>query len=591
LIDIVTALLLFLVIASWAYWLIAGWWVHTHFRTHSAHNPDFAPPISILKPIKGLDAEAYQNLASFCRQDYPEFEIIFAVSDPADPAIPAIERLQQDFPECSIRLLVAPDTLVNRKVSLLHAMEAQARYPVLAVSDSDMRVTPDYLWRVSAPLADPTIGLITCLYRGEDPHTLTARLEALYIGVTYLPSVLVGRRFLSMRFALGASITLRREDLKRIGGFASVGDYLADDYQLGEHIADLGLRVELSDYIVADVLGPTTFREQWNREVRWAQCTRVSRPLEYPGLILTFSTPLAIGLALVSGLGPLGLGPLLVSLLLRWAVAWQVTAETGNRALRRWFFWLPLRDMLSALVWCVGLVGRHVTWRGETFVLHSNGRLEPLPSAEERAARPGPLRRAILFMDRIMRRRLHIYEYSQDDGCLLRLAIRPNDREVTLADGTHVHEGAPVGELHLWNEHLPPMPEDGPNLRWGLAFGRQMKQSLADLAAHLESDPSLEEVPALRGVASFGSPYEMGHWTAMLEHWGFELVYGPGPDGTWSRLATWAEDQYAKGIAWAFNPPGARDLRLAATRRDQIWMSRQTLVSRYLINKQGPKYT
>jgi hypothetical protein len=208
-----------------------------------------------------------------------------------------------------------------------------------------------------------------------------------------------------------------------------------------------------------------------------------------------------------------------------------------------------------------------------------------LPSAEERAARPNLLQHAILLMDAIMRRSLHIYEYSQDQGCLLRLAIRANDHGVTLADGTHVREGMPVGELHLWNEHLPPMPKDGPDMAWGLAFGRRMKQSLAQLAAHLESDPRLEEVQALRGDVSFGSPYELEHWTAMVEHWGFELVSRPGPDGAWSRLANWAEDWYARGIMWAFNPTSARDLRLAEARRDEIWMSRQVLVTRYVRNK------
>jgi ceramide glucosyltransferase len=263
----------------------------------------------------------------------------------------------------------------NRKASILHGLADQARHEVLVVSDSDMRVTPDYLRRVVAPLSDEQIGLVTCPYRGEFPFNLTARLEALYVGSTFLPSVIVARRFLDMRFALGATVALRRSDLARIGGFAAVANYLADDYQLGARVADLGLRVHLSDYVVADVLGATTFRDQWDREVRWARCSRVSRPLEYPGLLLTFSTPLAVTLALITGFATLGWLTLLISVLVRWLVAWQVAGYTGDQVVRQWLVWLPVRDMLSALVWCAGGLGRRVTWRGEEFSLRPNGRM------------------------------------------------------------------------------------------------------------------------------------------------------------------------------------------------------------------------
>jgi ceramide glucosyltransferase len=356
------ALLFLCAVASWVYWLLACWWVRGFFR-HARSNPDpsFTPPVSILKPVKGLDFQAYENFVSFCQQDYPDFELLFGMSDPADPAIPVIERLQHDFPQRSIELLVAQGTRSNRKASVLHHLAGQARHELLVVSDSDMRVTPDYLRQVVAPLADEQIGLVTCPYRGEVPFTLTARLEALYVGSTFLPSVIVARKYLDMRFALGATMALRRSDLARIGGFAAVADYLADDYQLGARVAGLGLRVHLSDYIVASVLGDTTFRDQWDREVRWARCSRVSRTLEYPGLLLTFSTPLAVTLAFVTGFAPLGWWALLISLLVRWLVAWLVAGYTGDQVVRRWLIWLPMRDMLSALVWCAGGLGRSVT--------------------------------------------------------------------------------------------------------------------------------------------------------------------------------------------------------------------------------------
>lgn len=379
-------LLLLLVVAGWLYWLAALGLTRLFFRAGPEPTPDFTPPVSILKPVRGLDAEAYQNFASFCRQDYPQFELIFGVSDAADPAIPVIQRLQQDFPTYSIRLFVAPAIGPNRKASILHHLAAQACHEVLVVSDSDMRVTPDYLRQVVAPLANEQIGLVTCPYRGEKPLTLTARLEALHMSATFLPCVVVARHFLNMRFAMGATLALRRTDLDRLGGFAAVADYLADDFQLAGRVVQMGRRVELSRYVVSSVLGATTFHQEWQREVRWARTNRISRPNEYPGLLLTFSTPLAAALALISGFAPDGRLALAVSLLVRWVVAWLVMGYSGDQATRRWLFWLPVRDMLSAVVWCAGGLGRRITWRGEEFVLQPDGRMQPLLQGTEHLA-------------------------------------------------------------------------------------------------------------------------------------------------------------------------------------------------------------
>jgi ceramide glucosyltransferase len=225
-------------------------------------------------------------------------------------------------------------------------------------------------------LVDPSVGLVTCPYRGAEPRSSAAQLEALHMGATFLPAVLVARQFLAMRFALGATMALRRPDLNRLGGFAALADYLADDYQLGARVAALGLRVHLSDYIIACVLGATDFRDEWNREVRWARTNRVCRPVEYPVMLLTFSTPLALVLALVRQFAEPALMVLLTSVLLRWLIAWAVSGYTGDQEVRRGVLWLPARDLLSAAVWLAGLAGRHVTWRGEKFVLHSDGRLE-----------------------------------------------------------------------------------------------------------------------------------------------------------------------------------------------------------------------
>ncbi len=384
-----SALLLLLIIASWIYWMIACLWVRELISARPRADPSFTPPVSICKPVKGLDFQALENFASFCEQDYSAYEILFAVADPADPAIGVIQQVQRAYPERRIQLVIAPPTAVNRKASHLHDLAAAARYDILVASDSDMRVTPDYLRRVVAPFADARVGLVTCPYRGVLPLTLTARLEALHMDATFLPSVTVARRFLEMHFAMGATIALRRQALERIGGFAAVADFLADDFQLGWRIASQGYRVHLSDYVVACVLGRTTLREQWEREVRWARCNRVSRPLEYPGLLITFSTPLALLLILVAHAAPFALLALGLSLCLRWLVGWLVMGWIGSRAQRWLLVWLPVRDLLSACIWCAGMLGRRIVWRGVEYDVSGDGRLVRHPQRSPHRP-PGP---------------------------------------------------------------------------------------------------------------------------------------------------------------------------------------------------------
>jgi ceramide glucosyltransferase len=371
--------LLSLTAASWAYWLVAGWCVTEFFSEPQPKADDEPPSVSILKPVRGVDSDAYRNFASFLHQDYQApYEVLFGVTDPNDPVLEVVSRLQYEFPKRSVRALVAPQCGPNDKVSVLCHLAQQAQYDTLVICDSDMRVTPDYLQRICSPLRDPNVGLVTTLYRGEQAETLTARLEGLFMGATFLPSALVGRRYLNMRFALGATNALRREVLQEIGGFEALVNYLADDYQLGARVAATGRRVHLSDYTTQSVLGSTTFREQWGREVRWAKCMRVSRPLEYPGWLFILSTPLSAVTAAAMGSLPLGLGLTMGSLALRWLVSWQMARHTRDQLFFRYWYWLPLRDFLSAGVWLAAGMGGHVSWRGRRFALRAGGLLQPL---------------------------------------------------------------------------------------------------------------------------------------------------------------------------------------------------------------------
>ena len=248
------------------------------------------PPVSILKPLKGTDPEIYECFRSHCLQQYPEYEIIFGVSDANDPAIESVKSLQLEFPDRRIQLVVSPKMLgANVKVSNLAQMLPEARYEHLIVNDSDIRVEPDYLRRVIAPLSDSRVGMVTCLYRGVAARTLGSRLEALGISTDFCAGVLAARQLENgIRFGLGSTLAFRRGELEQIGGFASIVNHLADDYELGKRIADLGLAVKLSDVVVETYLPAYRLKDFFAHQLRWARGVRDARAGGYFGLAFTF---------------------------------------------------------------------------------------------------------------------------------------------------------------------------------------------------------------------------------------------------------------------------------------------------------------
>src|SRR5580704_18787276 len=284
------------IVSSSLYYLLCLWSAAKFLRKRAAGEDEPGggtrglPPVSILKPLRGADPEIYESFRSHCLQDYPEYEIIFGVSDPNDPAIESVKALQQEFPDRRIQLLASPKILgANIKVSNLAQMLGEARYDNLIVNDSDIRVEPDYLRRVTAPLADPRVGMVTCLYRGVAGATLGSRLEALGISTDFCAGVLAARQLEGgMRFGLGSTLAFRRAELEKIGGFISFADYLADDYELGKRIASLGLKVELSEVVVETYLPSYRLREFFAHQLRWARGVRDARMGGYLGLIFTF---------------------------------------------------------------------------------------------------------------------------------------------------------------------------------------------------------------------------------------------------------------------------------------------------------------
>jgi ceramide glucosyltransferase len=340
------------------------------------------PPISILKPLKGTDPGMYESLRSHCLQDYRAYEIIFGVSDTDDPAVEIAERLKTEFPQLAIKLVVCDKNLgTNTKVSNLAQMRMQSRYEFLLVNDSDIRVEPDYLASVTAPLNDPKVGLVTCLYRGIASPTLGSRLESLGISTDFCAGVLTARSLEhGIRFGLGSTLVFRANDLQAIGGFESLVDYLSDDYEIGKRISALGREVKLSEVVVETYLPAYTLRGFLDHQLRWARCIRDSRRWGYTGLLLTFGLPWAI-LALISAKGATWACLLLgLTAGVRLAMSLVVGRDVlQDRQVARWIWLIPLRDFTALLVWITSFAGHTVTWRGDRFTL-KDGRLSRIAS-------------------------------------------------------------------------------------------------------------------------------------------------------------------------------------------------------------------
>ena len=337
----------------------------------------FTPPVTVLKPVHGVDEEAYENFSSFCRQDYPTYQIVFGVLDPNDPVIPVIKRLIHNFSSHRIQLVVNPHRCgTNLKVSNLQNMLPEAAHEWLVITDSDMRVTPDYLRRVVPLLQDDKVGLVTCPYRGTRPRSLAAVLEALHMSCDFMPSVLVARRLQAMRFAFGSTLALHRSILQAIGGFEGIADYVADDCELGYRVAQAGYAVCLAPYVVHSVLGDIRFIEMFKRRLRWARTNRVCEPKGWAGVFLTYGTALALLLLVASSFSRLGWVVFGMTLAMRLLTAFLIAGcYLGDENLPLFFWMLPINDVLGLLIWALSWLGSNITWRGTILRVRRGGKM------------------------------------------------------------------------------------------------------------------------------------------------------------------------------------------------------------------------
>jgi ceramide glucosyltransferase len=387
----IEAITTLLTLAGLAYLLLAllGCRAFAHYWQRKQAAAGFAPDVTILKPVKGVDQRMYAGLVSHCQQQYAgNFEIVFGVSSLDDPAVGEIERLRAEFPDCAIRLVECRERLgTSGKVSNLVQMLREARYEHVLINDSDIRVSPRYLTQVMQCFADTTVGMVTAPYIGRTADggpamTVWSRLEALGISTDFLPGVLTARKLEGgIRFGLGSTLATSKAVLAKAGGLEPLTEYLADDYEMGARIAEAGYRVELCSEVVETTVPEYHFQGFKEHQLRWARSTRDSRKLGYVGLGITYALPWAMMTCVASGFALWSFSLLSVVALARVAVALSVgVGVLGDEQVLRDLCLLPLRDFFGLWFWAWSFAGDTVVWRGELFALH-DGRITPVASS------------------------------------------------------------------------------------------------------------------------------------------------------------------------------------------------------------------
>jgi ceramide glucosyltransferase len=383
-----TALLLFVAAIPFIYYGIVLFSCWRFFRRPPRPRPaGFTPPISNLKPIRGLDPEAYENLASFCRQDYPEYEILFCVGDREDPILPLIDRLKREFPDRPIRVLYGSGRdATNDKVAKLARLVSEAAHEHVVISDSDVRVRPDYLRNVIAPLADPNIGAVTCFYLPIEERTFVDRLHSVGMMSDFYAGIVVAWQLDGVKFALGPTIATTRTRLAAFGGYESIENRPADDLLVGRFIADQGCEVELSRYPVETVADYNSLSELFHKRMRWIVVMRFMRPWGHFGLLFTHGLPWALAAVAVSPT------PAVAALYLGgyFAMRCAITAQIAIWGLKQPAYWrrmflIPVWDAVAFLIWVGSFARRSIRWRGSDYYIRG-GALVPVNPAAQRAA-------------------------------------------------------------------------------------------------------------------------------------------------------------------------------------------------------------
>ncbi len=366
------------------YYLVTIFAAVRFFRGERARRlPEFAPPVSLLKPVHGVDFRSHVNFASFCIQNYPNYEILFCVNDMDDPAVPFLQQAIKDFPECSIRILSnAPRVGSNQKVNNLILLAQEAKHEIIVQSDGDVMVSPDYLKSVVAEFADPAVGVVSCFYRGVAEKNFWAEVEAVGAASDFFAGALVANLPGRVTFALGASVATTKTWLAKIGGYEALADLLADDYEIGNRVYRAGGKVLLSREAVWTMYPAQTLKSFWEHQVRWARTVRLVRPASFFGLVVTHGLPWCVLAAAVAPTALIGVGFVAAYLVLRLLMAWVVGVwGVRDEVLRKKLWLVPVRDAIHFAVWLAGFASNRVKWGGVEYAIEG-GRMREVGSAE-----------------------------------------------------------------------------------------------------------------------------------------------------------------------------------------------------------------
>ena len=361
-----------LIVGSIVFYAACLWFTRRFFVVPPSIPEVFTEGVSILVPVCGLDEGAWNNWAAFCKQNYDPYEVLFGVVEPTDPAVPVLKKLVDLFPDRARLLTGLLPRGINHKDSTLSYLLESARHEVIIFADSDICVSSDYIQTVTEPLAEPNVGLVTCAFVGHDPQFLGAALASIGRCCDFIPSALIARSIDGrLRFAIGATIATRKSALADFGGLHL--DRIGSDYNLGKRAASAGYQVELSHYILESDTGRESIGRLVNRELRWARTIRFNRGWIYYTMAFCYGTVYCLPLLLITGFADWAIGLTFATFTIRYTQAWVAAVNLNCSNLLRWFWVLPLRDVLSFGVWIAGAFGRGVYWRGRKLRIEADG--------------------------------------------------------------------------------------------------------------------------------------------------------------------------------------------------------------------------
>lgn len=377
--TILEIFLIICIIISIFYYAFSLYCMLSFFNKKTDVNDNYLPPISILKPINGIENGIYENFISYCNQDYPAYQIIFGSSNSKDAAIDIVKKIMNTFPQKDIKLIICNDGIgTNPKISNLINIYKEAKHDIILTNDSDTRVNSDYLRKVVSPLRNQNIGLVTCVYRENITNNITSLIESISINHDFLPSIMVAQRVEKLSYAFGVTIATRRDILDNIGGFKELADYLAEDFHLGEKISKAGYKLCLSNYIVDVVPEKRDFVNFFSHQLRWAKTIKACRPIGYFfSAFFKYGLVSSLAYLLISIFSPFSIILFFTFLSVRIISALMISLKY-TKDKKTTLLLLPINDIISFIIWCMSFSGTKTTWKGSKFKLKKGGKIEKI---------------------------------------------------------------------------------------------------------------------------------------------------------------------------------------------------------------------